>query len=119
MLSGIGPMELLVIFLLILLLFGAKRIPEMAQGMGKGIKEFKKAMRDVQTEIDVSAPTSHSPNTIAPTPPANQVAYQYPNQVPQQAPPAQVIYQTAPPANQAPQQAAPADKKAPPATPAA
>ncbi|MBI2502268.1 MAG: twin-arginine translocase TatA/TatE family subunit [Candidatus Latescibacteria bacterium] len=73
MLSGIGLPEILVIFLLILLLFGAKRIPEMAQGMGKGIKEFKKAMKDVQDEIDVSATTPRSPNTIAPTPPANQV----------------------------------------------
>jgi sec-independent protein translocase protein TatA len=73
MLNSIGPMEILVIFLLILLLFGAKRIPEMAQGMGKGIKEFKKAMRDVQQEVDVSATPTHSPNTIAPTPPANQV----------------------------------------------
>lgn len=76
MLNSIGPMEILVIFLLILLLFGAKRIPEMAQGMGKGIKEFKKAMRDVQEEIDVSATTPRSPNNIAPTPPANQVPHQ-------------------------------------------
>ena len=92
MLNSIGPMEILVIFLLILLLFGAKRIPEMAQGMGKGIKEFKKAMRDVQTEIDVSAPTSHSPNTINPTPPANQVPHQA-----QAAPAPQAAEKTAPP----------------------
>lgn len=76
MLNSIGPMEILVVFLLILLLFGAKRIPEMAQGMGKGIKEFKKAMRDVQEEVDVSATSTRSPNTIAPTPPANQVPHQ-------------------------------------------
>lgn len=74
MLSSIGPMEILLIFLLILLLFGAKRIPEMAQGMGKGIKEFKKAMKDVQEEIDVSATSPR--NTIAPAPPANQVPRQ-------------------------------------------
>ncbi|MSR82784.1 MAG: twin-arginine translocase TatA/TatE family subunit [Candidatus Latescibacteria bacterium] len=73
MLNSIGPMEILVIFLLILLLFGAKRIPEMAQGMGKGIKEFKKAMKDVHDEIDVSATTPRSPNTVTPAPPANQV----------------------------------------------
>lgn len=76
MLSSIGPMEILVIFLLILLLFGAKRIPEMAQGMGKGIKEFKKAMKDVQEEVDISATPTRSPNTLAPTPPANQVPHQ-------------------------------------------
>ena len=48
---GMGPWELLVIFLVILLLFGAKRLPEIAQGMGKGIKEFKKAMKDTTEEI--------------------------------------------------------------------
>ncbi len=72
MLSSIGPMEIFLIFLLILLLFGAKRIPEMAQGMGKGIKEFKKAMKDVQEEIKI--PETTSPNTISPA--ANQVPRQ-------------------------------------------
>lgn len=51
---GLGPMELIIIFLVILLLFGAKRIPEIAQGIGKGINEFKKAARDVTDEIDTS-----------------------------------------------------------------
>jgi len=41
---GLGPWELALIFLVILLLFGAKRLPEMAQGIGKGIKEFKGSM---------------------------------------------------------------------------
>jgi sec-independent protein translocase protein TatA len=48
---GLGPWELLVIALIILLLFGAKRLPEIAQGMGKGIKEFKKAMKDTTEEL--------------------------------------------------------------------
>ena len=48
---GLGPWELLLIFLAILLLFGAKRLPEIAQGMGKGIKEFKKAMKDTTDEL--------------------------------------------------------------------
>ena len=48
---GLGPWELLLIFLAILLLFGAKRLPEIAQGMGKGIREFKKAMKDTTEEI--------------------------------------------------------------------
>lgn len=43
---GMGPMELLLVFAVILLIFGAKRLPELAQGLGKGIREFKKAMRD-------------------------------------------------------------------------
>ena len=48
---GLGPWELLLVFLAILLLFGAKRLPEIAQGMGKGIKEFKKAMKGTTDEI--------------------------------------------------------------------
>jgi len=42
------------ILLVVLLLFGAKRIPEIAQGLGKGISEFKKAMRDTKDEIEKS-----------------------------------------------------------------
>lgn len=48
---GIGPPELFLIFLALLLLFGAKRLPEIAQGMGKGIREFKKAMKDTTNEL--------------------------------------------------------------------
>jgi sec-independent protein translocase protein TatA len=48
---GLGPWELLLIFLAVLLLFGAKRLPEIAQGMGKGLKEFRKAMKDTTDEI--------------------------------------------------------------------
>ena len=48
---GMGPWELLVVFLVILLLFGAKRLPEIAQGLGKGIREFKKSMKDTTDEI--------------------------------------------------------------------
>ncbi len=48
---GMGPWELALVFLAILLLFGAKRLPDIAQGMGKGIREFKKAVKDTQDEI--------------------------------------------------------------------
>ncbi len=48
-----GGGELIIILVIVLILFGAKRIPEIAQGLGKGIREFKKSVRDVQTEIDV------------------------------------------------------------------
>jgi sec-independent protein translocase protein TatA len=56
LISTPGPTELIVILLLILVLFGAKRIPEIAQGLGKGIREFKKSMREVQDEIETSEP---------------------------------------------------------------
>lgn len=48
---GIGLPELVLIFVVVLLLFGAKRLPEMARGMGKGISEFKKALKDTTDEI--------------------------------------------------------------------
>ena len=48
---GLGVWEILLIFLAVLLLFGAKRLPEIAQGMGKGIRDFKKALRDTTDEV--------------------------------------------------------------------
>jgi sec-independent protein translocase protein TatA len=51
MLGGIGAQELILIFLVILLLFGARKIPEIAQGLGKGMKEFRKAMKETQDEL--------------------------------------------------------------------
>ena len=41
-----GPMEIIVILLVILLLFGAKRLPEIGKALGDGIREFKKAIKD-------------------------------------------------------------------------
>jgi TatA/E family protein of Tat protein translocase len=67
---GMGHWEILIILVVILLIFGAKRIPEMAQGLGKGIREFRTAMRDVQEEIDVNPPA----NPSAQQPPAQTVA---------------------------------------------
>lgn len=48
-----GGGELIIILVIVLILFGAKRIPEIAQGLGRGIREFKKSVREVQSEIDV------------------------------------------------------------------
>jgi sec-independent protein translocase protein TatA len=48
---GVGPTELLVVLLVVLLLFGAKRIPEIARGMGQGIHEFKKALNETKDTI--------------------------------------------------------------------
>jgi sec-independent protein translocase protein TatA len=52
MLGGIGTWEILLIFLVILLLFGAKRIPDIAKSVGKGVTEFKRGLRDIQDEIE-------------------------------------------------------------------
>ena len=53
--GNLGFGELLIIFLVVLLLFGARRIPEIAGSMGKGIREFKKSMSDVQESISGAA----------------------------------------------------------------
>ncbi len=50
--GSIGGMEVLLIFLVVLLLFGAKKLPELARGLGKGINEFKKATNDIKDEIE-------------------------------------------------------------------
>ncbi|MCK4857299.1 MAG: twin-arginine translocase TatA/TatE family subunit [candidate division Zixibacteria bacterium] len=49
--GGIGPPEIILIFLVILILFGAKRIPDIAQGIGRGIRDFRKALKDSTDEI--------------------------------------------------------------------
>ena len=69
MLGGIGTWEILLIFLVALLLFGAKRIPEIAKGLGKGITEFKHAIKDVQGEIENSVESAAPPPTSEPQPP--------------------------------------------------
>jgi sec-independent protein translocase protein TatA len=55
---SLGPMELIFIFLVVLLLFGAKRIPEIARGIGRGIREFKDATSDIKRELDIDEPTT-------------------------------------------------------------
>jgi sec-independent protein translocase protein TatA len=62
---GMGPWELFIVFLAILLLFGAKRLPEIAQGMGKGIREFKRAMKDTTDEIKGSIDEPDKSSTTA------------------------------------------------------
>jgi len=61
---NIGPQEMFILFLIIILLFGAKRIPEIGRSIGRGIQEFKKGMREVENEINApekpEAPTAHA-----------------------------------------------------------
>jgi len=53
MFQGIGTLEILLVLFIVLLLFGAKKLPELAKGLGKGIKEFKKVKKDVNESIDI------------------------------------------------------------------
>jgi sec-independent protein translocase protein TatA len=48
----VGSGELLLIFLVFIVLFGARRIPELARALGKGIREFKSATREIAEELD-------------------------------------------------------------------
>jgi len=51
MFGSFGPGEIILVLLVILILFGAKKIPELAKGIGKGMTEFKKGLKDVEDEI--------------------------------------------------------------------
>lgn len=50
--GGLGGWEILLILMVLLIFFGAKRIPELARGLGKGIREFKDATREIKNEIE-------------------------------------------------------------------
>ena len=51
MLGNLGPMELMIILVIVLVLFGARRVPEIGASIGKGIREFKKNISDVDKEV--------------------------------------------------------------------
>ncbi|MBR5512337.1 MAG: twin-arginine translocase TatA/TatE family subunit [Bacteroidaceae bacterium] len=51
-LGNIGGTEIIIIAIIILLLFGGKKIPELMQGLGKGVKSFKKGMKDIEDDIE-------------------------------------------------------------------
>ncbi len=75
-LAMLGSTEILVIAVVVLVIFGAKKVPELMKGVGTGIKEFKKASRDVQDELhrvmDEAERTPPTPPTppVTPPPPA-------------------------------------------------
>lgn len=50
--SSLGAPELILILVVVLLLFGAKKIPDLARGLGRGIREFKDASREIKREIE-------------------------------------------------------------------
>jgi len=68
MLAGFfGGWEIVLILAVVLLLFGAKKLPELAKGLGTGIKEFKKATKEVTDEIQ-NAQTETPAKPAAPAP---------------------------------------------------
>jgi len=65
MFGNLGFPELLIIMVVILLLFGAKRIPEIAGSMGKGIREFKKNINDATREVTSETSAAEPPRLTA------------------------------------------------------
>jgi sec-independent protein translocase protein TatA len=71
-LSGFKGSEIIILALLILLLFGGKKIPELMRGLGKGIRSFKEGMKDVSEEINKDADSQPSKKDSAPSANENQ-----------------------------------------------
>jgi sec-independent protein translocase protein TatA len=67
---GLSGGELILVLAAVLILFGAKKIPDFAKGLGQGIKEFKKASREVQEEIERAGEELNAPPPPPPPPPS-------------------------------------------------
>ncbi len=85
--QNVSPSQLITILLIVLLLFGAKRLPELARSFGKSLREFKKATSDIESDLrsamdeepekpkrKKSAQTSDSPATTAPKEVSSEIA---------------------------------------------
>ena len=86
---GLGPFELILILLIILVIFGAGRLPQVLGSLGKGVKEFREASDSPSTN-----PTSTTTSTIQTNPPANTTT-------PVQTPPPATPNTTSPPETKA------------------
>jgi sec-independent protein translocase protein TatA len=78
-----GGWEIVLILAVVLILFGAKKLPELAKGLGTGIKEFKKATREVTDEVQKTAEETPTPQNKSTTKDSSQ--------------PAQTVSQSSPP----------------------
>lgn len=90
-LFNLGGGEIILILALVLILFGAKKLPELAKGLGTGIKEFKKATREVTDEVsnamdDTTPPPKRLTQPPPPAPVVETTAAQTAQTVPQSSP---------------------------------
>ena len=70
---GLGGTELLVLFVIILLIFGPSQIPKMARGLGQAMREFRKAQREIGDEINrEDPPVATTTPKAPPVPPENK-----------------------------------------------
>ena len=65
--GGLGMGEVLVIALIVLLLFGGKKIPELMRGLGKGVRSFKSGMNEIENEINADIDTPKTSNNTETT----------------------------------------------------
>jgi sec-independent protein translocase protein TatA len=84
-LFNLGGGEIILILALVLILFGAKKLPELAKGLGTGIKEFKKATRDVTEEMHsaMEAPPPPPPRSLPPATPQPEAQQTVPQSTPE------------------------------------
>jgi sec-independent protein translocase protein TatA len=61
--GGLGGWEILLIMMVLLIFFGAKKIPELARGLGRGIREFKDATSEIKKEIEEGTTTTTNSST--------------------------------------------------------
>lgn len=66
--DALSPMHLLIILLIVLVLFGGRKLPELMRGLGTGIREFKEGMRDHPAQTPPVPPASTPTNAPAATP---------------------------------------------------
>jgi sec-independent protein translocase protein TatA len=83
-LFNLGGGEIILILALVLILFGAKKLPELAKGLGTGIKEFKKATRDVTDEMHsaMQEPPPAPPRSLPVAPPQPEAQPTVPQSTP-------------------------------------
>lgn len=61
---GLGIQELVIIFLIVMVLFGARKLPEIGKGLGKGIREFKRATEHSGDDTDTESQTDAEPKKV-------------------------------------------------------
>lgn len=69
---SLGPMEMVFIMVVLLLVFGAKRLPELGSGLGKGIREFRRSMTEIKADIDRPDNQIQPPRSSQAVPPTSQ-----------------------------------------------
>ena len=71
---GVSIWEVMILLIVLLLIFGAKRLPEMGRSLGKGMREFKDSVTGVEEAVSTTTPTTTAPPAELPAAPSQPVA---------------------------------------------